>query len=53
MVLGAAFVYHFNYELGIRMLADFIDHINRLFFAAHLYVGYTIGFIEVVSQGNR
>ena len=29
MVLGAAFVYHFNYELGIRMLADFIDHINR------------------------
>lgn len=48
MVLAAAFVYHFNYELGIRMLADFIDHINRLFFAAHLYVGYTIG-IEDVS----
>ena len=48
MVLGAAFIYHFNYELGIRKLADFIDHINRLFFAAHLYVGYTIG-IEDVS----
>ncbi len=48
MVLGAAFVYHYNYELGIRKLADFIDHINRLFFAAHLYVGYTIG-IEDVS----
>ena len=45
---GAAFIYHFNYELGIRKLADFIDHINRLFFAAHLYVGYTIG-IEDVS----
>ena len=48
MVLAAAFVYHYNYELGIRKLADFIDHINRLFFAAHLYVGYTIG-IEDVS----
>ena len=48
MVLGAAFVYHFDYELGIRKLAEFIDHINRLFFAAHLYVGYTIG-IEDVS----
>ena len=48
MVLGAAFVYHFNYELGIRKLAEFIDHVNRLFFAAHLYVGYTIG-IEDVS----
>ncbi|MDB2565301.1 hypothetical protein N9X64_00125 [bacterium] len=48
MVLGAAFVYHFNYELGIRKLADFIDHINRLFFAAHLHVGYTIG-IEDIS----
>ena len=48
MVLGAAFIYHFNYELGIRKLADFIDHINRLFFAAHLCVGYTIG-IEDVS----
>jgi DNA-directed RNA polymerase subunit A' len=48
MVLGAAFIYHFNYELGIRKLAEFIDHINRLFFAAHLYVGYTIG-IEDIS----
>ena len=48
MVLGAAFIYHFDYELGIRKLADFIDHVNRLFFAAHLYVGYTIG-IEDVS----
>jgi DNA-directed RNA polymerase subunit A' len=48
MVLGAAFVYHFNYALGIRKLAEFIDHINRLFFAAHLYVGYTIG-IEDIS----
>ena len=48
MVLGAAFVYHFDYELGIRKLAEFIDHVNRLFFAAHLYVGYTIG-IEDVS----
>ena len=47
MVLGAAFVYHFNYELGIKKLAEFIDHINRLFFAAHLYVGYTMGIADV------
>ena len=52
MVLGAAFVYHFNYELGIRMLADFIDHINRLFFAAHLYVGYTIGIDDISFESN-
>jgi DNA-directed RNA polymerase beta' subunit len=47
MVLGAAFVYHFNYALGMRKLAEFIDHINRLFFAAHLYVGYTIGITDI------
>lgn len=47
MVLGAAFIYHFNYELGIRKLADFVDHINRLFFAAHLYVGYTMGITDI------
>ena len=52
MVLGAAFVYHFNYELGIRKLAEFIDHVNRLFFAAHLYVGYTIGIEDVSFESN-
>jgi DNA-directed RNA polymerase beta' subunit len=52
MVLAAAFIYHFNYELGIRKLADFIDHINRLFFAAHLYVGYTIGIEDISFESN-
>ena len=52
MVLGAAFIYHFDYELGIRKLADFIDHINRLFFAAHLYVGYTIGIEDISFESN-
>ena len=48
MVLAPAFVYHFGYELGIAELAKFIDHVNRLFFSAHLNVGYTIG-IEDIS----
>ena len=52
MVLGAAFIYHFDYELGIRKLAEFIDHINRLFFAAHLYVGYTIGIEDISFESN-
>ena len=52
MVLAAAFIYHFDYELGIRKLAEFIDHINRLFFAAHLYVGYTIGIEDISFESN-
>ena len=39
-------------ELGIRKLAEFIDHINRLFFAAHLYVGYTIGIEDISFESN-
>lgn len=48
MVLAPAFVYRFGYELGVAELAKFIDHVNRLFFSAHLNVGYTIG-IEDIS----
>lgn len=48
MVLAPAFIYRFGYELGIAELAKFIDHVNRLFFSAHLNVGYTIG-IEDIS----
>jgi DNA-directed RNA polymerase beta' subunit len=52
MVLGAAFTYFYGYDLGVRKLAEFIDHINRLFFAAHICIGYTIG-IEDVSMVMR
>lgn len=47
MVLAPAFVYRFGYELGIAELAKFIDHANRLFFSAHLNVGYTIGIDDI------
>jgi len=47
MVLGAAFIYHYGHHFGIRKLAEFIDHINRLFFTAHLSVGFTMGITDV------
>jgi len=47
MVLGPAFTYLYGYHLGVRKLAEFIDHINRLFFAAHICIGYSIGITDV------